>query len=143
MVVPDVNVLVYAFRRDAENHVAYRDWMDGLVNGSAAFGLAELVLSGFLRVVTHPAIFKTPSPMRSALGFVEALRGSAPSVSVVPGPRHFDIFLDLCRLPGSKGNFVPDAYLAALAIESGSEWLTADRGFARFPGLRWRHPLDI
>lgn len=142
MVVPDVNVLVYAFRRDAENHVAYRDWMDSLVNGSAAFGLAELVLSGFLRVVTHPSIFRTPSPMRSALGFVEALRGSAHSVSVVPGPHHFDIFLDLCRLPGSKGNVVPDAYLAALAIESGSEWLTADRGFARFPGLRWRHPLD-
>jgi toxin-antitoxin system PIN domain toxin len=143
VLLPDVNVLVYAFRRDAENHLAYRDWMDGLVNGSASFGLAEPVLAGFLRVVTHPAIFKTPSAMRSALGFVEALRGCAHAVPLLPGPRHFEVFLDLCRLPGTKGNVVPDAYLAALAIESGSEWVTCDRGFARFPGLRWRHPLDV
>jgi toxin-antitoxin system PIN domain toxin len=141
MILPDVNVLVYAFRRDADNHPAYYEWLDRLVNGNAAFGLAEMVLSSFLRIVTHPAIFRTPSAMRSALGFVETLRGCEKAVAVAPGPGHFEIFLDLCRLPGSKGNVVPDAYLAALAIESGSEWVTADRGFAKFPGLRWRHPL--
>jgi len=63
-------------------------------------------------------------------------------VVLIPGPRHWEIFARLCRKIGARGNRVPDAFLAALAIESGSEWMTADRGFARFPGLRWRHPLD-
>lgn len=142
MVLPDVNVLVYAFRRDAPDHERYRDWLDQVVNGVAAFGVAELVLSSFLRVVTHPAVFKTPTPIRQAVAFVDALRGAPRAVPVTPGPAHFATFLDLCRLPGIKGNLVPDAYLAALAIDSGSEWITTDRDFARFPGLRCRHPLD-
>jgi toxin-antitoxin system PIN domain toxin len=142
VVLPDVNVLIYAFRSDATDHVRYRDWLDQLVNGAASFGLADLVLSSFLRIATHPSIFKTPAPMPQALAFVEALRGSPRALTVTPGPRHFEVFLELCRLAGVKGNLVPDAYLAALAIESGSEWITTDRDFARFPGLRWRHPLD-
>jgi toxin-antitoxin system PIN domain toxin len=142
VLVPDVNVLIYAFRRDAADHERYRKWLDEMVNGAATFGVAELVLSAFLRIVTHPAIFKTPTPTRQALAFVEALRGAPRAAPITPGPGHFDIFLDLCRRPGVKGNLVPDAYLAALAIESGSEWVTTDRDFSRFPGLRWRHPLD-
>ncbi len=58
-----------------------------------------------------------------------------------PGPRHWEIFVRLCRAVRVKGNLVQDAYLAALAIESGSEWITTDRDYSRFPGLRWRHPL--
>ena len=60
---------------------------------------------------------------------------------IAPGPRHWGIFAGLCRTTGVRGNLVPDAYLAALAIESGSEWISTDRDYARFPGLRWRHPL--
>jgi hypothetical protein len=62
-------------------------------------------------------------------------------VTLAPGERHWDIFQRLCREVNAKGNLIPDAYLAALAIESGSEWITTDRDYARFPGLRWRHPL--
>nr|MDQ3389453.1 type II toxin-antitoxin system VapC family toxin [Gemmatimonadota bacterium] len=112
-----------------------------LVDGSDPFALSELVLSGFIRIVTHPKVFATPSPLRAALDFVDELRSQPNCVVVSPGPRHWEIFTRLCGDAGAKGNLVPDAYLAALAIESGSEWATADRGFARFPGLRWLHPF--
>ncbi|MFA5787023.1 MAG: type II toxin-antitoxin system VapC family toxin [Actinomycetota bacterium] len=141
MLLPDVNILVYSYRRDAPDHGLYHRWMEDTINSEAAYGISDLVLSGFLRVVTHPRVFTPPSPLRHALGFVEALRGQPNAVSVAPGPRHWAIFTDLCRRAGAKGNLVPDAYLAALAIESGSEWITTDRDYARFPGLRWRHPL--
>jgi len=87
------------------------------------------------------AFRSTPTPMPEALRFVEALRRAPNAIPVTPGPRHFEIFAGLCRLRGLCGNLVPDAFLAALAIESGSEWVTADKGFARYPGLRWRHPF--
>ena len=106
------------------------------------FGVSELVLSGFLRVATHPRIFSPPAPIEPALGFVNTLRAQPNAVIVSPGPRHWDVFERMCLAAGAKGNLVADAYLAALAIESGSEWITTDRDFSRFPGLRWRHPLS-
>lgn len=112
------------------------------MNGPQAFGLSDLVLSGFLRVVTHPRVFATPTPMERALEFAEVLRSAANCVGVAPGERHWDIFVGLCRSADARGNLVPDAWFAALAIESGSEWITTDRDYARFPGLRWRHPLE-
>jgi hypothetical protein len=140
VILPDVNVLVYAYREDAPRHARYRCWLEGVLDGREAYGLADLVLAGFLRVVTHTRVFSPPSPTGHALGFAEVLRGHPNCVSVAPGPRHWDIFTGLCRDAGVKGNLVPDAYLAALAIESGSEWMTTDRDYTRFPGLRWRDP---
>ena len=140
MILPDVNVLVYAYREDAARHARYRSWLEGVIEGPEAYGLADVVLAGFLRVVTHPRVFAPPSPTVAALEFAEILRGHPNCVPIAPGPRHWDIFTDLCRAAGAKGNLVPDAYLAALAIESGSEWMTTDRDFSRFPGLRWRDP---
>lgn len=104
--------------------------------------MCELVLSGFVRVVTHPGIFKTPTPISVALSLTAGLLDRTNCVRVNPGPRHWHIFSTLCQAAGARGSLVPDAYLAAVAIESGSEWITADRDYARFPGLRWRHPLD-
>ena len=100
------------------------------------------MLSGFLRVVTHPRVFANPTPMERALEFAEALRSAPNRVQVEPGERHWAIFTRLCRDAGVRGNRVPDTWFAALAIESGSEWITTDRDYARFPGLRWRHPLE-
>jgi toxin-antitoxin system PIN domain toxin len=137
----DVNVLVYAHREDADNHAAYREWLEGVINADAAYAVFELVLSGFIRVVTHPKVFIKPSSLGDALLFAEQLRDQPNCVVLQPGPRHWDIFRRLCMDSGVKGNVVPDAYLAALAIESGSEWITTDRDFARFKGLRWRLPL--
>jgi uncharacterized protein len=141
VILPDVNVLVYAYREDAPRHRAYRDWLEDTVNGDEAYGLADIVLSGLLRVVTHGRVFLPPSPVRHALEFAGTLRDHPNCVRVAPGPRHWEIFARLCREAGVKGNLVPDAYLAALAIESGSEWITTDRDYSRFPSLRWRHPL--
>jgi toxin-antitoxin system PIN domain toxin len=137
----DVNVLVYAHREDADNHAAYREWLEGVINADAAYAVSELVLSGFIRIVTHPKVFITPSSLGDALVFAEQLRDQPNCVVLQPGPRHWDIFRRLCTDSGVKGNLVPDAYLAALAIESGSEWITTDRDFSRFKGLRWRTPL--
>jgi uncharacterized protein len=141
VILPDVNVLVYAHRQDLPDHPRYRDWLEGVLNGPQAFGLSDLVLSGFLRVVTHPRVFTTPTPMERALEFTAALRGAPGCARAEPGERHWDLFTTLCREAGVRGNLVPDAWFAALAIESGSEWITTDRDYARFPHLRWRHPL--
>src|ERR1700687_2902875 len=140
MLLPDVNLLVYAHRQDGPEYRFYRRWLEGLVAADAAFGMADLVLSGFLRIVTNPRVFAYPTPIDVAISFAEELRALPNCVPVAPGPRHWSIFCRLCREAGAKGNLVPDAYLAALAIESGSEWVTTDRGFSRFPGLRSRHP---
>ena len=142
MILPDVNVLVYAHRRDAANHAGFKAWLEGVLDADEPFGLADTVLSSFLRIVTHPRVFNPPSSMEAALKFVGALRDQPHAVPVREGERHWEIFTALCRAAGVKGNLVPDAYLAALAIESGCEWITTDRDFARFPRLRWRHPLD-
>jgi hypothetical protein len=141
MVLIDANVLVYAHRRDASNHIAYRRWLEECVSSDQAYGMSDLVLSRFLRIVTHPRIFKLPTDWDDALRFTAEVRSQPNCVVVTPGARHWEIFIQLCRAAGVKGNLVPDAYLAALAIESGSEWITTDRDYSRFPGLRWRHPL--
>ena len=142
MILADVNVLIYAFSSRAENHSAYRKWLDHTLQDPAAYGVSELVLGGFIRIVTHPRVFDPPASTQTAFRFCEVLREQPNAVLIEPGPRHWDIFQDLCRASGARGNLVADAYLAALAIESGSEWITTDRDFSRFKGLRWRHPLE-
>jgi hypothetical protein len=99
------------------------------------------VLSSFVRIATHPRVFDPPTTIDKAIAVGDAIRGRANAVIVAPGPRHWEIFASLCRDAQAKGPHVADAYLAALAIESGSEWITTDRDYARFPGLHWRHPL--
>jgi hypothetical protein len=138
----DVNVLVYAHRPEAPDHSRHRAWLDSARAGHEPLGLVDVVLSGFLRLVTHPRIFREPTPLPVALDFVDALLRSPAATRVGPGERHWPIFVDLCRLADATGNVIPDAFLAALAIEQGATWVTADRSFGRFPGLRWIHPLD-
>ena len=141
MILTDVNVLVYAHRVDAPSHAAYREWLEELINSDQAYGYSDLVLSGFLRVITHPRVFNPPSDLATGLEFAQVIRNQPNAIPIAPGPRHWDIFKNLCEAAGVKGNMIPDAFLAALAIESGSEWITTDRDYSRFPGLKWRHPL--
>ena len=141
MILTDVNVLVYAHREETADHPRFRDWLERLVTQPEAFGVSELVLSSFTRVVTHPRIFHPPTPLSSALGFCRFLRDQPGAVLVGPGERHWSIFTDLCTRASARGNLVSDAFFAALAIESGCEWVTTDRDYARFPGLRWRQPF--
>lgn len=142
MLLTDVNILVYAHRKDVPDHPRYLEWLTDMVTSAQSYATSDLVLSGFLRVVTHPRVFRRPSTLEEALSFVREFREAPQCVVIYPGARHWDIFLNLCRMAGARGNLIPDAYLAALAIESGSEWITTDRDYSRFRGLRWRHPLD-
>ncbi len=141
MILADVNVLIHAHREDDERHGEYTAWLERQANSATAFAVSELILSSFVRIVTNPRIFKVPTPLSDALKFANAVRELPNAVPVSPGERHWGIFTRLCESVDARGNLVPDAYLAALAIESGAEWITADRGFSRFPGLRWSHPL--
>ena len=141
MILPDVNVLVHAHREDAVDHEKYRSWLEAAIGSDAAYGLSDLVLSGFVRVVTHPRVFREPSGLAEALEFCERLRGQRNRVPISAGPGHWPIFARLCRDAGARGNLIPDAFLAAMAIEHGCEWVTTDRDFARFEGLSWSHPL--
>jgi len=140
MILPDVNILVHAFREDSPRHGELRPWLESFVFSDSSFGISELVLSGFLRIVTHPRVFDPPTPLDDALSFVETLRDMPNAVILAPGPRHWAIFTRLCRESDAHGNLIPDAYLAAVAIESGSEWVSTDHGFGRFKGLRWTAP---
>jgi len=141
MILCDVNVLVYAYRVEAHEHERYADWLRTTIESDEAYAVSDLVLSGFLRIVTHPRVMKAPAPIASALTFANAVRTRANAVRLAPGPRHWGIFERLCETADATGNLVPDAYLAALAIEHGAELVTTDRDFARFSDLRWRHPL--
>jgi uncharacterized protein len=142
MILIDVNVLVYAKRQDSPNHTKFRTWVEEILLSDSIVGVSDVVLSGVVRVLTHPRIFKEPTEIDEAVEYVNRLRDHSGCVLVFPGERHWEIFTRLCKSVGAKGNLVSDAYFAALAIESGSEWITADHDFARFPGLRWRHPLS-
>ena len=140
MVLPDVNILVSAYRDDAREHASCRPWLEAVLNGDEAFAISDLVLSGFLRVVTHPRIFALPSPPDQALEFADVIRRQPHCVPVRPGPRHWQIFTGLYRDAEVSGNLIPDTFFAALAIERGCEWITLDRDFSRFDGLRWSRP---
>ena len=142
MILPDVSILVYAHRCDVPDHAAYLAWLESQVDSDAAYGLSDLVLSGFIRVVTHPRVFQTPTSLDEAMMFADQLRSPPNRIAIAPGERHWRIFEQLCKTAGARGNLIPDAYFAALAIEHGCEWNTADRDYARFPGLVWRHPLS-
>jgi toxin-antitoxin system PIN domain toxin len=142
MILFDVNVLVNATNARAVDHQRYRDWFERLVDGDAAFGASDLVLSGYLRIVTNRKILPLPLTLDVAIEITEKIRDRQNCVAVNPGPRHWGIFISLLKRANARGNLVPDAYFAALAIESGCEWVSSDRDYARFPGLRWRHPLD-
>ena len=138
MILPDVNVLLYAFRSDTENHAAYRKWLEGVITGELAYGMSPQVLASVIRLATHPRIFARPDPLEDAVAFASTLLDQPHCQIIEPGPRHWSIFTGLCRSSNAYGNLVQDAWLAALAIESGCEWITNDRDYARFAGLRWR-----
>jgi toxin-antitoxin system PIN domain toxin len=140
MILPDVNVLVYAFRSDDPHHAASKLWLDGVVLGETRFGISRLALSAVVRITTNPRAFPQPSSHADAFGFCDDLLGQPHCETVEPGERHWTIFRDLCVATGTRGPRVSDAWYAALAIEHGCTFVTFDRDYARFPGLRSKEP---
>lgn len=138
--MPDVNILVYAHREETAPHSRYAAWLTQVAAGDEPFGISELVLHGFLRVVTNARLFEPPSTMAQGLEFIDALLARDHCVLIRPGAKHWEIFRRLCAGTTVTGKRVADAVHAALAIESGCEWVSADSDFARFgASLRWRH----
>lgn len=142
MLLADVNVLLYAHRPESARHHEYRSWLEEALTGIEPFGVSELVLSSFLRIATHHRVYREPTPTEVALEFCRAVVEAPAAVRVRPGPGHWELFTTLVATAGVRGNLVPDAYLAALALELGATWVTTDRGFARYPQLRWTIPLS-
>ena len=141
MELPDINVLIYAHREDAPEHDRYAAWLRRLAGGVEPFALSSFTLGGFVRIVTHPRIFDPPTPLDVALSFCERLLDRPGAAVLQPSRRHWSILADLLRRTEIRGAGVSDAFLAALALEHGCELATTDGDFARFPGLRWHHPL--
>jgi toxin-antitoxin system PIN domain toxin len=141
MFMPDVNVLVYAHRRDEAWHEPYAEWLKDVVDGSEPFALSVLVAAGFLRIVTNGRIYDDPTPLSAALAAVEQLAEHPRCRVVTPGVGHLRDVVRMCRASGATGKLVSDAQHAALAIAEGSTWVSRDADFARFEshGLRWKH----
>jgi toxin-antitoxin system PIN domain toxin len=141
MILIDVNVLIYAHRPESPDHERYRDRVQAVIAGEQ-YGVADMILSSFLRMVTNRRIYKQPTPLELALQFTADFRSGRGATRIEPGPLLWDRFTTICRAVGATGNLVPDAFLAAMAQDAGCEWITTDRDFNRFPDVRWRHPLD-
>jgi uncharacterized protein len=140
MILPDVNVLVYAFRQDVHHHETCRRWLVQVVSSEAHFGVSPLALAAVVRITTNVRTFREPSTTDEAFRFCENLPGQPHCKIVEPGERHWGIFRRLCTDTDTCGPRITDAWFAALAIEWGCQWITFDRDFARFPGLRWQLP---
>ncbi len=141
MILPDVNVLIYAFRADCKDHARYKAWLEDVINGPSAYGMSPQVLASVVRICSHPRIFVQPSDLEELREYCGLLVSQPNATAIVPGGRHWAIFGKLCLDARATGNLVQDAWNAALAIETGCEWITTDRDYARFTGLNWRSPF--
>ena len=143
MVLPDVNVLVHAHRRDSPEHELNRDWLDRHASGDDPIGVPDFVLSGFIRVVTHPRVYSQPSSVSDALRAAERLRDAPSFVPIAAGVRHWSIFSRLCEQTPATGNLVPDAHIVALMLENGVRTIwTHDRDYRRFRGIEVSDPFE-
>ncbi len=141
MIVPDVNLLVYAVNQDAPHHERAGAWLEQMLSGSERVGLPWLVLIAFLRLTTHPHIFETPLTTPMALDYVTGWLAQPCVQPLEPGDRHWLILSQLLHQSGSAGNLTNDAHLAAIAIEHDASLHSADNDFRRFPELKFHNPL--
>lgn len=141
MILLDANVLIYAHVSTFSQHREARDWLDRQLSGFADVGLPWPSLLAFLRLVTNPRVFERPEPVADAWRQVRSWLTCESAWIPQPTDRHADVVSDLLALPGIHGNLIPDAHLAALAIEHGLTLCSTDGDFARFPGLNWLNPI--
>lgn len=142
MIVPDINLLVYAYNRDAPHHANARTWWEDLLNSDTPVALPWVSVLGFVRLMTHRAVLTMPLVPAQAVGHAREWMMRPNVEPLEPGERHLDILDHLLGVVGAGGNLATDAHLAALAIEYQAELCSNDTDFARFPGLRWRNPLQ-
>lgn len=142
MIVPDLDLLIYAYNERSEFHQGARDWWEGLVNGVETVGMPWQVSNGFVRQMANPRVLAEPWMPATATGEVRCWLGNDHIVPLGPGPRYLEILERILTTAGATTRLVPDATIAALALENGAEVHTHnDRDFQRFPGLMWRNPI--
>ena len=141
MIVPDVNLLLYAYNREAPLHNEARNWWVGLINGTERVGIPWAVANSFLRLLTIRGLLTHPATPSQALDFVREWFRQPHVAPLNPGSQHLTLLGQLLAAAGVGGNLVMDAHLAALAMEYQAELHSNDTDFGRFPGLRWRNPL--
>ena len=143
MILPDVNLLIYAHNLRAPQHPRALAWWNRCLEGHDGVALAWVVVLGFVRITTHPKIFERPLSVGDALGRVEEWL-TLPQVHLIHPPQgHFQAWSTLLKQLGTAANLTTDAHLAALAIERGLVLHTTDADFSRFPGLKWRNPIAL
>jgi toxin-antitoxin system PIN domain toxin len=141
MIIPDANLLIYAYNSADKNHQQAAAWWEKQLNSKQPVGLSWVAISVFIRIMTHPKIFTTPMRAEEATVIVRSWLAQPNVIILQPGKQFAEHFLGLLENLGTAGNLTTDAYLAALTIEHQAELQSRDTDFARFPGLRWRNPL--
>lgn len=139
MIIPDLNVLLYAVDADSTRHAGALSWLEETVNSvGEELGLPLVVSLGFLRLSTNPRVFPAPLSVPEALEWLSALREAHGVRDLHPGKAHMGILGHLLLVAGTGGNLTTDAHLAALALENDATIATGDRDFLRFPGVKTR-----
>lgn len=141
MIVPDINLLIYAYNDQAPEHAKAKAWWEDTLNGNTPVAIPWISISGFIRLMTHPRVLAQPMEINLAISHVRSWLAQPPVRILHPGSKFESLFLDSLSTLGSGGNLTTDAQLAALAVEHQAELHSCDSDFSRFAGLRWRNPL--
>ncbi|MEM7791489.1 MAG: type II toxin-antitoxin system VapC family toxin [Verrucomicrobiota bacterium] len=141
MILPDVNLLLYAHNRAGAQHEAAKGWWEAQLNSMQPVALCWVAIYGFIRISTHPRIFEKPLKAKKAAAYVREWLEQSNVILVEPGLSFSEIYLGYVEQLGAGGNLTTDAYLAALAVEHQAELQSTDEDFGRFSGLRWSNPL--
>ncbi len=141
MIIPDINLLVYAYNELAPHHLCARKWWEALLSTESVVGLPWAVAMGFIRLMTHRQVLVDPMPVEQCCAIVSEWLERPNVQPLEPGPRHFSIFREFLTKIGIAGNLVTDAHLAAMAVENACELHSNDSDFSRFSGLNWVNPL--
>ncbi len=142
MIIPDINLLAYAYNTDAPHHGKAREWWESCLSERQTVGISWVVALGFVRIMTSRVVLTDPMDPREALAHVRSWLERPQAHVLVPGPRHLAILTEIMTSARASGRLTTDAHLAAMAIETQAELHSNDADFSRFPGLRWINPLE-
>ena len=141
MLIPDINILIYAINKDSYCHEKAKQWLEETLSGPEPIGFAWIVLLGFMRITTHEKILPYPLSSEAACEIIDSWL-ERPNIRIVaPEEDHWNVLKELCKSLGTAGNLTSDAHLAALTIENNGVLCSTDNDFSRFSNLRWKNPI--
>ena len=143
MIIPDTNLLMYAYNTGSILHSDAKKWWEKILNSGSRIGIPWVVSSGFIRLMTHRKVLDSPIKFTSALEIVEGWMSFDQVSPINPGNRHLAIFREMLEAAGVGGNLVTDAHIAAIGVEYQAEVHSNDSDFGRFPGLKWINPIIV